>query len=71
MKLNIETTKKEKHFLYTLLCFVFLTLNIVGGIMIGVEIFKDTNSFGYNATLVYTALSSFFYYYVMFQRNKA
>lgn len=71
MKLKIETTKKEKHFLYTLLCFVFLIANVVGGIMIAVEIFKDTNSFGYNVTLVYTALNCFFYYYVMFQRNKA
>jgi len=70
MKLKIDITKKEKHFLYTLLCFVFLVLNIVGGIMIGVEIFKDINSFGYNITLVYTVLSCFFYYYVMFKRNK-
>ncbi len=71
MKLKIEITKKEKQFLYTLLCFVFLVVNIVGGLMIGVEIFKDPNSFGYNITLVYTALSCFFYYYVMFKRNKA
>jgi len=69
MKLILEATKKEKHILYIIVCTIFIALNMVGGIIIGVEVFKDHQSLLYNLTLFYTVASTMFYWYVMFTRN--